>query len=617
EGRDYSTPDDKEFMKLQDWLNHIESQECETEYRTDSEEDYRFYASKQDSPEILAKLAGQNRPATVFNEIKPKVDMLIGMAQQSPFVPQLIPVGREDEPLVELMQGTIGHYRRKLKIQEKELSCFEHTVKTGRSLLYFWIDRSNPFKPEIKAKRIPGYSFWVDQDSIEYDLSDARYVFIDKWLTEEEIESYWPNYPIEDVKHLSQTSGGSMPIFYNVALERYRIVECWYKKWVRVYWFVNPLTGEPENLEPDEYREFVKALAEGVPNPENPEEMIFPEVEGYVESRMQKIYYRIFSGLSTFEYGESPYKMNIFPFVLYGAYKDDEINKWFGAIAVMKDPQKSLNTMRRQLSHLLQTLPKGLLAHEAGSILNIEEYEQRSADPTFHMELAKGAINKYKFEQQPQISPIYREFDEVSRQSMKDTSGITTEMMGVQTTSREPGISVRLRLEAAAVVLYLLFDNFRKSRIQGTKILMSLIQQYVTEPELIRIQGTKGQQLLEINTQVNPQIQGFNDISFAEFDVEFEEIAETGSMRAATAMLLAELNHQNPGAIPPHIILEYTNIPFTVKQEIKEFWQAAQEAEMEERQKDREVELAKVAGGIYGRKIAADASKQKRNEGGK
>jgi uncharacterized protein YqgQ len=608
---EHSKPEDKELQKLQDWLNHIESQECETDYRSCALEDYQFYASKQDSDEILAKLAAQNRPATVYNEIKPKIDMLIGMAQQSPFSPNLVPVGREDEPMVELMQGTIGHYRRKLKIAEKEVSCFEHTVKTGRSLLYFYIDRTNPFKPEIKCTRIHGNSFWVDSDSTEYDLSDARYVFIDKWLTEEDIQTYWPGYPVEDIKSLSQSAGGDMPVFYNVTLDRYRIVECWYRKWVRVFWFINPLTGEPENLEPEQFKEFQKALSEGVPNPENPEELVQIELNEYVESRMQKIYYNIFSGLESFESGESPYKMDMFPFVLYGAYKDDEINKWFGAITVMKDPQKGINTMRRQLSHLLQTLPKGMLVHEAGAILNIEEYETKSADPTFHLEMGSGKIDKYRFEKQPSISPIYREFDEVSRQSMKDTSGITTEMMGVQTTSREPGISVRLRLEAAAVVLYVLFDNFRRSRIQGTKVLMSLIQQYVREPEIIRIQGLKGQQLMEINSQMNPQVQGFNDISFAKFDVEFEEIAETGSMRASTAMLLADMNHQAPGTIPPHIVLEYTNIPFTVKEEIRQHWQAMQEAEQEAKEEEKQIELAKILGGLAGKEIAADASKEK------
>lgn len=611
ESKDHSTPEDKQFQQILKWLHAVEVCEGESNYRTTSEEDYKFYASQQDSTEVLSKLSQANRPATVYNEIKPKVDVLIGMAAQSPFSPQIIPIGPEDEAMAELTQGVIFHYRRKMKISDKELDCFAHTVKSGRSMLYFYIDRSNPFKPVLKAERIPGYGFWIDSDSVEYDMSDARFFFIDKWLTEEEIVSFWPKYPVEDIKNLSTSAGTLMPTFYNVANERYRLVECWYRKWVDVYWFVNPLTGQPENLEPDEFEAFVKALANGVPNPENPEELIPVPEPQYWESRMQKIYYCIFSGNEVLEEGESPYEMDMFPAVLYGAYKNDYDNCWFGAITPMKDPQKGINTMRRQLSHLLQTLPKGLLVHEIGAILNIEEYEERSSEPNYHMEVAAGKIDKYKFESQPTISPIYSEFDAASRQSLNSVSGIPQEFMGIQTTSREPGITVRTRMEATAVVLYILFNNYRLSRLQGTRILHRLIQQYVKEPEIVRIQGPKGQYLMQINTQMNPQSQGFNDVSAGEYDFEFDEIMEVSSMRAATALLLNDFAHQSPGSIPPDVILEFTNIPFTVKQRLREHWERMAQLEQENKDADRAVELAKVMGSIREKNIAAKAAERK------
>lgn len=596
-----------DLEQIQDWLNTCESADSETEYRTVASEDYKFYAGRQDDMDVLTKLAAIKRPATVYNEVKPKIDMLVGIAAQTPFSPQIIPVGPEDEPLAELMGGTIMHYRRKLKIAEKEMSCFEHTVKSGRSLLYFYIDRSNPFKPQIKTARIPGTNFWIDPDSTEYDLSDARFLFIDKWLTEGEILSFWPNYPINDIRTLSQQAGGEMPSYFNATMERYRLVECWYRKWVRVKWFQNPLTGQVESLAPDEFSDFMKALAQGIPNPQKPDELIYPEVREVYESRIQKVHYSIFSGLQEFEKGMSPYNMEMLPAVLYGGYKDEEYNKWFGAITMMKDPQRGVNTMRRQLSHLLQTLPKGILIHEVGSILNIEEYEEKSSEPTYHMEVGTGKIDKVRFETQPTISSIYAQFDQVAVQSMKDASGIPTEMMGIQTTSREPGITVRTRLEAGSVVLYVLYNNFRLSRIQGTKILMNLIQQYVREPEIIRIQGEQGAKLMQINSQMNPQSQGFNDISAGEFDLEVDEIMESSSMRAATAMMLNDFAHNNPGSIPPDVILEYVNIPFTVKQRIREAWMAQQKAEQENLDADRAVELAKAVGSLKQTEITAAA----------
>ncbi len=41
---------------------------------------------------------------------------------------------------------------------------------------------------------------------------------------------------------------------------------------------------------------------------------------------------------------------------------------------------------------------------------------------------------------------------------------------------------------------------------------MSLMQQYVTQQEIIRIEGQEGIRLAEINSQMNPDVEGFNDI---------------------------------------------------------------------------------------------------------
>jgi hypothetical protein len=266
---------------------------------------------------------------------------------------------------------------------------------------------------------------------------------------------------------------------------------------------MNPLTQAPEFLSPKEFNSFKKKLAEGI---EIGGRMVQVQDLEHVSSMMRRMYYMIFADVYELEGGVSPYNWKDFPGILYGAYKNENTNSWFSAIKTMKDPQIAINTMRRQLSHLLQTLPKGILIHEVGAVINIEEYETRSADPSFHLEVAKGAIEKIKFQQQPSISPIYQNFDLQMSQSMKDASGIQDELMGFQKTSREPGVSVRMRQEAGIAVLYILFNNFKNSRLEGKRLIMSLVKQYVSAPEIIRIKGPEGQRLLQIYTQLNPQV---------------------------------------------------------------------------------------------------------------
>lgn len=585
---------DELLKKLNKWLRDSEESTAEITHQESAEEDYDFYAGNQDSVDDLQKLSDANRPATVYNEIMPKINMLIGTAAQNPYRPEVIPVGVEDEPLAELMNGALIHYRHQVRIPKAEQDCFDHTIKCGRSLLHFYIDKSNPFVPEIKAKRIRTDNFHLDPDSQEYDMSDARYYFIDQWVTERELETYVPGIDVEQLKITSRNT--DLPDFFNEAHDKYRMTECWYKELIQVVWFINPMTEKPEYLEPEDYKKFVKTLAEGVPVGNGETFQTDDPIESY-DSFVKEIRYCIFIALHYIEGGKNPYtfcKGKMYPSVLYGAYKNENKNAWFSVITMMKDPQNSLNTMRRQLSHLLQTLPKGILVHEVGAIINIDEYEEKGSEPTFHLELAKGRIDDYKFEKQPSISPVYQSFDEVCSQGMKNTSGLQNEMMGVQTTSREPGVSIRLRHQSAIAVVYSLFKNFSDSRVQGGKITMGLIQQFITEPQIIRVEGEKGANLLHVNSVINPQSEGFNDITAGEFDLFTDENTEMPTMRSAISQTLTDFAHNNPDSVPPDVVLEYSDIPYTTKQRIKENWEARQAAEKEKADREYELELFKL-----------------------
>lgn len=587
---------DKGTDKILRWLRDAEISTPETTFRSVSMEDYRFYAGKQDTKEVIAKLAADKRPNSTYNEVKPKVDMLVGLAAQTKHDVTLQPVGSEDAPIADVMTHTMKHFRREMGMSRKELECFEHTVKSGRSLLYFHVDTENPFEPQIKAKRYPGRQFYLDPESQEYDLSDARYLFLETFADEETIKARWPKFDYTQLQATLASSlesgGNDLPVFFNEARNKLRLVECWFYKMVDVAWFLNPINGKVENLPPKDFRKFALALQGGLPLGPRGESVKLPVPEAIVKPK-KEYWYRIFSGTTVLEERKSPFKYQGFPAALYGAYNDEDTNSWFGTITMQKDPQRGVNTMRRQLSHLLQTLPKGTLIHETGAILNIEDYEKRNADPSYHMEVAPNALDKVKFQQQPQISPIYSQFSAEMSQSMKDSSGIQNEMMGVETSSRTPGVTARLRQETSLAVLYTLYDNYRESRNKGNRILLSLIQQYITQPMIIRI-DRKAEELLMINTQLNPGQEGFNDITVGKYDLVVDEVIETATTRAAIMSELTDYSQNNPGAVPADVIFEYSDLPYRAKEQIKA--SSAAQAEAAQLEKDRvyQLELLKI-----------------------
>jgi len=577
-GENETEDDYKLRVNLLKWLAESEGSTCETAWRDEAKEDYDFYAGKQDTEEVLEKLAELKRPASVYNEIKPKIDMLVGVATQSRRAPYAFPVEVNDESITELINGTLKYSRKESKLARNEIECFDHTVKSGRSLLHFYIDDETPFEPEIRTKRIAGRDFRYDPLSVEYDYSDARYLFVDKWYSEDAVKSLFPELDVDEIKSLGQ-SGGTIPLFYSTVTEKYRITECWYRKYEKVYWVINPLTRRPEALTQEEFVAFRKTMQAGLNLPDGTK--IPPtEVEAVTRDRFS-VYYAIFSSSKIIRKGKSPYKHNYFPYIFFGAYRDEDENRWFGAINMMKDPQRGLNTMRRQLSHLLQTAPKGMLIHEVGAVLDIEAYESNSSDPTYHMEVSQGAISngRIRFTEQPQISPVYAQLIGFDEKMLKDTSGIQDSLMGQQTSSREPGVTVRMRQETGLAVLYILFDNFRESRLLAGKILLSMVQQYYTNERIIRIEGEEGNKLLQINSQKNPNAEGFNDVSVGKYDLVIDEAIDNQTMRMATLQMLVDYSQQNPNTIPPELILEYSDLPASAKNKVKEYYTAQQERE--------------------------------------
>jgi hypothetical protein len=594
---------DKDFdllNKVIGWLQQAEGADSESVWLTEAEEDYNYYAGDQDSNEILEKLAVAKRPALVYNQIKPKVDVVVGLAGQNRQLPSAFPVEHNDEAMVELANGAIKFFRRESGLADNEMTCFEHTVKSGRSLLHFYVSDENPYEPEIKTRFVHGRNFKLDPRSINYDMSDARFLFIDFWYDAEEIKVKYPKFDTEKVTQL-QSSDGSSPLFYNIVEDTYRVTECWYKETEEVYWILNPVTKQPEKVDIPTYKRMKEAIAVGINMPDG-SVLQDPNFEGI--KKYATVYkYVIFSSLYIFEKGVSKHRWEGFPDVLFGGYKHDYENRWFGLISMMKDPQTGINTMRRQMQHLLQTSPKGILIHEVGAILDIEAYETKSAEPNYHMEVSSGALEKVRFTDQPTISPVYGQLMDVDQQFMKDVSGIQNDTLGIQTYSREPGITTQLRQGQNIAILFILLDNFKKSRLLATKLLFSFIQQYVTEERVIRIEGQNGQQLMQLNTQNNPGTQGFNDISIGKYDFFVEEGIETVNSRNSIAQMLIDLSHQAPGSVPPELIVEYSGAPFSVVQQLKQYSQAqqqsAQQAEQQKMAMENQLEMARLENQRY------------------
>jgi hypothetical protein len=125
-----------------------------------------------------------------------------------------------------------------------------------------------------------------------------------------------------------------------------------------------------------------------------------------------------------------------------------------------------------------------------------------------------------------------------------------------------------------------------------------MIQQYVSTERVIRIEGANGQQLLQLNTQNDPNAPGFNDVSVGKYDFFVEEGIETVNSRNSIAQMLIDISRNSPGSVPPDLIVEYSGAPFSVVQQLKQFsqnsQQAAMQAEKEKEIREQQLEMARL-----------------------
>ena len=624
------------LIMYQQWLNNTERSTPEGEWRKSAAEDYRFYAGKQDTEQVLTELMAQLRPNSIFNEIKPKVDTLVGLAAQLRINPAILPTEDSDAQVAEILGTAFKHYRRKMKSEDLELECFEHTAKVGRSLQGYFIDTSNPFKPIIKSYRVESGRFWLDSDSRDYPgMLDAKYLFIDNWLTLDEVQAFYPDFDATNAQMnkgiaTANAAGGIDPtlrvgqIWFDENNNKFRVIELWYRIFVQTSWFINPLTGEPDSMAAVDWNKYVKALQDGIPigkdeetgeiktfqSDEPPEMVIRPK---------KTVKFAIFSGNEILDRGNNPYKgfnEDNFPYTLYAGYRDDEEDIWFGIIKMMKDPQRGFNTIMRQLIHLLNSAPKGMLLHEEGAVLNLQEYKDRGSAANFDLKVQKGGLanKKVQFTSQTQIPQIYENLLTRYGDLMKNLSGIQDVFLGVAAGSREPGITSQLRQQSGLAVLFVIFDNFRRARIHSGKQLLSFIQQYVTGTELLRIDPLAAPVVLN---GVNPDGTILNDITVGNYDLVVEEALEGSTMKMANAKILAEFAQNNPGSIPADVLLDQTNISFSAKQRIRQFSEQAAIDAQNNKEEELDIEWAQILEksdqAISGNNINKARKKAKRN----
>jgi hypothetical protein len=551
----------------------------QSENRLEMAIDCDYYDGLQWTQEEIEELRNRRQAPLVYNKIKQAVDWIIGTEKRMKMDFRCYP-RRGDQvessnAKTELLKylsdvNRCGFHRSK---------AFSDTVRSGLGWLEDGV-RNDESDELIFSRREDWRNIWYDSNSIEPDLSDARYLFRAKWVDldyaqamfparrkelkdaavshdifegEEEEFLYNQLYQTRDEYGRVQGRSNYLGDSFNTdnTRERVRLIECWY----RVPQEITRIHGPIAALEGVEF------------DGENMEhvELLDEDIISTYDATVMKMWCAMFTADLLLQNMPSPYRHNQFPFTPIWGYRRTRDNAPYGQVRNARDPQSDLN---KRASKSLFILSTNQVVMDKGAVDDLDVLEEQANDPSGIIEKNPG--KEFELNRDTRVAQEHLDLMDRDEKYIEYTTGVSGENLARETNA-ESGKAILAKQNEGSVVTAELYDNLRFAlQMQGEKRL-SLVEQYYSEEKVIRILGDRGKAkfvtLNEPTMEIDPltgMIVYKNDItaSKADFIVDEQDFRENLRMMVVDQLfeLMAKLGPEIALQIA-HEVVDMMDIP--------------------------------------------------------
>jgi len=539
--------------KLKEWWHEARTASADNRFEQALDADFHDGLQWRDDDAQVLRERGQ--APLVFNAIAQHIRWILGTERRTRVDFKVYGREKEDEKPAQtkskLLKFTddINHsaYARSMG--------FADAVKVGVGWLECGI-RSDPTEEPLFDRWESWRNMWNDPLAKEPDNSDSRFLFRAKWVDEDIAVTMFPDRA--DVIHQSAVSHqlfsfsedddlgftglyhaftpGSTTIQSGRAMfadsfhigirrKRVRLIECWYREPVKVQMLrtrVSPL------MNPIFRNQLMRMNGDELTGERSPSvnQLLFDGHASIYDAVKMKVRVAIFANKGMLQDVASPYRHDRFAFTPIWAFKRDRDNQPYGVIRNMRDPQEDLN---KRKSKALWIMSSNQVIADEDAVEDWDEAEEQIARPDGIIKKRAGSdfeINNDTALAKEHVAMMLHDIE-----FLENSSGVTDENRG-GVTNAASGRAINLRQTQGSVVTADLFDNFRFAlQLHGEKKL-SLIEQYYTEPKVIRITNDRGADFMNINMPGQDDdgaLQIENDISRtkADFIVDTQDFRET------------------------------------------------------------------------------------------
>ncbi len=542
------------FKKLVGWyqddISHVEK------WRKNAQEDYDFYNGRQWNEQDLAVLNEQNRPVMTFNRIAPLINAVIGAERNNKRQVQFIPRQEGAAFANQILTGAAEWFRDEADGEYEDSDAFQDAIICGMG----WTDTRLDYEEDPQGKPIiarldPMKMVW-DASAVKPNLIDAQRL----WYIDEKpldiAQQMFPNVHWSDlhadwVKHqsfLQPTSNGMTQNYLEkreeeTSYQRPKMVtlaECrWFEREV-VYKVLEPQSRKLIDYSEQDFQNLSKN---------------FPNVQATRLTR--KIVKRAFLGRKLLEEPDKPLVPNgqLGWECITGTF-DKLSRQFYGLVKPTKDPQRWANKYFSQVMYLLNSQSKGGIMAERDAFDDDRQAVESWARADSITWLKSGAVSGGRIQPKPvaQFPQGFFQLFNEAKSALEQVTGLSSEFIGTRAVN-QPGILEQQRRQSSLNLLASFFDGLRRYRQRQGKIILYLIQNYLSDGRLVRIAGDENAQYVPLTREM---------VTSLEYDIVVDDAPTSLNEKERTFALIMQLLPLMQNFATPEIMLDllrYSPLP--------------------------------------------------------
>jgi hypothetical protein len=563
------------------------------DWRTNAVKEFDMVAGEQWDETDKAVLRDQMRPVVTFNRTGSVIGAVAGTEVTNRQEVRFFPREQGDAAADEMLTATANWFRDECNAEDEESDAFWNCLVCGMG----WTETRMDFETDQDGAPFvecvdPLEMFW-DAASRKANLENARRIWRVKKVPLDEAKALVGDTDTDDEDFDAKWAdfdGSSDPDETAQEARFYRATDASEDErdeddlitLVEVQWWEREtvhlvadaagmvtLTGE-------EFETLNERLAElKMPSPKS-------------ATKTRRKYFRVWIGRKVLaEPEEEPFGPH-FSYNALTGYRDRNKGTFYGLVRAMVNPQQWANKWLSQTMHILNTNAKGGWFVEDGVFEDMREAEQTLAMPDKLTKVTKKALSnpdgpKIQAKPQSQMPQGFTDLMEFAITSIRDASGVNLELLGQKDTD-QAGVLEMQRKKQAMAVLAVLFSGLRRYRKNQGRQMLWLIQNYVSDGRLIRINGEQSQQYVPFVKKVD-----------ARYDVIVDDAPSSPQQKEITWAVFMQMAPVLKERMTPELwaaMLEYSPLPESASQKLREA--IRQSAQMQAQQSQMQAQMAQA-----------------------